>query len=449
MNNSSSGVTSIRRVAIASFVGTTIEWYDFFLYGTASALVFNRLFFPNYDPMMGTLASFGTYAVGFAARPIGGIVCGHFGDRIGRKSMLILTLLIMGVATSLIGLLPTYNQIGVWAPVLLIVLRLAQGFAVGGEWGGAVLMAVEHAPKGKRGFYGSWPQIGVPAGLLLSTVIFGQISKLPEEALLSWGWRLAFLLSILLVGVGLFIRLTVVEPPAFIEIKQARTESRVPLFDTIRHHPKNLILAMGARIADNATFYLYTVFILAYGVLPQIGFTRISLLNAISIAAILDMFSIPAYGWLSDKLGRRPVYLFGAIFTGLFAFPFFWLIETSNTVLMVLAIVIALAFGHAAMYGPQASFFSELFGTRVRYTGASIGYQMASVVAGGLSPLIATELLRRTGSSTPIALYIIGVSVITALSVYLASETAHEDIHAGAGEEKSSPSQDANLTTSA
>ncbi|HST22702.1 MAG TPA: MFS transporter [Blastocatellia bacterium] len=449
MKDSSLGSVSIRRIAIASFVGTTIEWYDFFLYGTASALVFNRLFFPNYDPMMGTLAAFGTYAVGFAARPIGGIVCGHFGDRVGRKSMLILTLLIMGIATSLIGLLPTYNQIGVWAPVLLIVLRLAQGFAVGGEWGGAVLMAVEHAPKGKRGFYGSWPQIGVPAGLLLSTVIFGQISKLPEEALLSWGWRVAFLLSILLVGVGLFIRLAVVEPPAFTEIKQTRTEARVPLFDTIRHHPKNLILAMGARIADNATFYLYTVFILAYGVLPQIGFSRISLLNAISIAAILDMFSIPAYGWLSDKLGRRPVYMFGAIFTGLFAFPFFWLIETSNTVLMVLAIVIALAFGHAAMYGPQASFFSELFGTRVRYTGASIGYQMASVIAGGLSPLIATELLRRTGSSTPIALYIIGVAFITTLSVYLASETAHEDIHTGVSDEKSSPSQDANLTTSA
>ncbi|MGA9774191.1 MAG: MFS transporter [Blastocatellia bacterium] len=448
MKDPAFGGASIRRIAIASFVGTTIEWYDFFLYGTASALIFNRLFFPNYDPMMGTLASFGTYAVGFAARPIGGIVCGHFGDRIGRKSMLILTLLIMGIATSLIGLLPTYDQIGIWAPILLVVLRLAQGFAVGGEWGGAVLMAVEHAPKGKRGFYGSWPQIGVPAGLLLSTVIFGQISKLPEEAMLSWGWRVAFLLSILLVGVGLFIRLTVVEPPAFIEIKQTRTEARVPLFDTIRHHPKNLILAMGARIADNATFYLYTVFILAYGVLPQIGFSRISLLNAISIAAVLDIFSIPAYGWLSDKLGRRPVYMFGAIFTGLFAFPFFWLIETSNTGLMVLAIVIALAVGHAAMYGPQASFFSELFGTRVRYTGASIGYQMASVIAGGLSPLIATELLRRTGSSTPIALYIIGVAFITALSVFMASETAHEEIHIAA-DDKSHQGRDVNLKTSA
>ena len=429
-------LSSPRRVIVASLIGTSLEWYDFFLYGSAAALVFGKVFFPQFESLTGTLLAFATYAVGFVARPLGGVIFGHFGDRIGRKSMLILTLLIMGVATSLIGLLPTYNQIGVWAPVLLIVLRLAQGFAVGGEWGGAVLMAVEHAPKGKRGFYGSWPQIGVPAGLLLSTVIFGQISKLPEEALLSWGWRLAFLLSILLVGVGLFIRLTVVEPPAFTEIKQSRTEARVPLFDTIRHHPKNLILAMGARIADNATFYLYTVFILAYGVLPQVGFTRISLLNAISIAAVLDMFSIPAYGWLSDKLGRRPVYLFGAIFTGLFAFPFFWLIETSNTGLMVLAIVIALAFGHAAMYGPQASFFSELFGTRVRYTGASIGYQMASVIAGGLSPLIATELLRRTGSSTPIALYIIGVSLITAVSVYLASETAHEDMTAGVGAAK-------------
>jgi len=253
---------TIRRVAIASFIGTTIEWYDFFLYGTASALIFNKLFFPNYDPLTGTLASFGTYAVGFAARPIGGIVCGHFGDKIGRKSMLILTLLIMGVATFLIGCLPTYNDIGIWAPILLVVLRMAQGFGVGGEWGGAVLMAVEHAPSGRRGFYGSWPQIGVPAGLLLSTVMFGQISKLPEQALLSWGWRVAFLVSIALVAVGLFIRLAVVEPPVFEALKQSGAGARLPILDAVRHHPKNVLLAMGARLAENGAFYLYTVFVL-------------------------------------------------------------------------------------------------------------------------------------------------------------------------------------------
>jgi MHS family shikimate/dehydroshikimate transporter-like MFS transporter len=430
LKNSASGTVSIRKVAIASFVGTTIEWYDFFLYGTASALIFGKLFFPNYDPLTGTLASFGTYAVGFAARPIGGIVCGHFGDRIGRKSMLVLTLLIMGIATFLIGLLPTYQSIGIWAPIMLVVLRMAQGFGVGGEWGGAVLMAVEHSPRGKRGFYGSWPQVGVPAGLLLSTAVFWQISKLPQEALLTWGWRVAFLLSILLVGVGLYIRLAVTEPLAFTEVKQTQTESKMPILDAIRQHPKNVLLAMGARIAENGAFYLYTVFILTYATLPRIGFSSASVLSAIALAAITEMVAIPTYGWLSDRFGRRPVYLFGAIFTALFAFPFFWLVETSNTGLMMLAVVCALAFGHAAMYGPQASFFSELFGTRVRYSGASLGYQLASVIAGGLSPLIATGLLRRTGDSWPIALFIIGMAAVTTLSVFLAAETAHGDIDA-------------------
>ena len=419
---------TIRRVAIASFIGTTIEWYDFFLYGTASALIFNKLFFPNYDPLTGTLASFGTYAVGFAARPIGGIVCGHFGDKIGRKSMLILTLLIMGVATFLIGCLPTYNDIGIWAPILLVVLRMAQGFGVGGEWGGAVLMAVEHAPSGRRGFYGSWPQIGVPAGLLLSTVMFGQISKLPEQALLSWGWRVAFLVSIALVAVGLFIRLAVVEPPVFEALKQSGAGARLPILDAVLHHPKNVLLAMGARLAENGAFYLYTVFVLTYATQPRIGFASSSVLKAISIAAIVEVFAIPAFGALSDGVGRRPVYLFGAIFTGLFAFPFFWLIETSISGLMVLAIVLALVIGHAAMYGPQASFFSELFGTRVRYSGASLGYQLASVIAGGLSPLIATGLLKRYGGSWPIALFIIGLAAVTTVSVYRAAETAHSDI---------------------
>ncbi|MGE0132226.1 MAG: MFS transporter [Blastocatellales bacterium] len=428
MKNSASGSASIRKVAIASFIGTTIEWYDFFLYGTASALIFGRLFFPNYDPLTGTLASFGTYAVGFVARPIGGIVCGHFGDRIGRKSMLIFTLLLMGAATALIGLLPTYNQIGIWAPILLIVLRVAQGFAVGGEWGGAVLMAVEHSPKGRRGFYGSWPQVGVPVGLLLSTAIFGLISKLPDDVLFSWGWRVAFLLSILLVGVGLYIRLAIPEPPAFAEVKQTGGASRLPILDAIRHNPGNVILAMGARLVENGAFYIYTVFILTYATQKHFGFTRSSVLNAIALAAIGEIFAIPTFGWLSDRFGRRPVYLSGAIFTALFAFPFFWLVETSQTALMTLAVVGALALGHAAMYGPQASFFSELFGTRVRYSGASLGYQLASVIAGGLSPLIATGLLQRTGGSWPIALFVVGMAAVTTVSVFLAAETAHGDI---------------------
>jgi MHS family shikimate/dehydroshikimate transporter-like MFS transporter len=428
LKSSPSTNVSIRKVAVASFIGTTIEWYDFFLYGTASALIFNKLFFPNYDPLTGTLAAFGTYAVGFAARPIGGIVCGHYGDKIGRKSMLILTLLIMGIATFLIGCLPTYNQIGIWAPILLVVLRVAQGFGVGGEWGGAVLMAVEHSPEGRRGFYGSWPQIGVPAGLLLSTVIFTQFARLPEEMLFGWAWRIAFLLSFILVGLGLFVRLAIVESPLFAQIKQAGVESRAPILDALREHPKSVLLAMGARLAENGAFYVYTVFVLTYATQSKIGFSRTAVLVAISMAAVIELFSMPAFGALSDRLGRRPVYLFGAIFTALFAFPFFWMIESSNAILMSLAIVLALVLGHSAMYGPQASFFSELFGTRVRYSGASLGYQLSSVIAGGLSPLIATGLLRRYNASWPIALLIIGMAVATIISVYFAAETAHTNI---------------------
>jgi metabolite-proton symporter len=418
---------SIRKVAIASFIGTAIEWYDFFLYGTASALIFARLFFPTNDPYAGILASYGTYAVGFAARPIGGIVCGHFGDRIGRKSMLVLTLLIMGIATFLIGLLPTYEQIGIWAPILLVVLRIAQGFGIGGEWGGAVLMAVEHSPGNRRGFYGSWPQIGVPAGLLLATGVFALITRLPDEALFSWGWRVAFLASALLVAVGVFIRMAVVEPPVFARLKQTAAAAKRPVIDALRHHPKSVLLAMGARVAENGAFYIFTVFVLNYAIQPEIGFTRASVLTAVAIAAAVELFTIPAFGLLSDFAGRRPVYLLGAILTALFAFPFFWLIQTGQRGWLTVAIVAPLL-AHSAMYGPQASFFSELFGTRVRYSGASLGYQLASVIAGGFSPLIATSLLHRYKHFWPIAVFIIGLSMISAISVYLAAETAHRDI---------------------
>ena len=434
---------SIRKIALASLIGTSIEWYDFFLYGTASALIFARLFFPTFDPLTGTLAAFGTFAVGFAARPIGGIVCGHFGDRIGRRSMLVITLLIMGTATFLIGLLPTYHQVGIWAPVLLVLLRIAQGFGLGGQWGGAILMAVEHSPRGKRGFYGSWPQIGLPVGLLLATLIFGLVSKLPEPALLAWGWRAAFLVSIVLVGVGLYIRLSVTEPPVFAEVKQTHQTSKLPVLEALRRHPKNVLLVMGARIAENGAFYLFSVFVLTYATMPSVGFSTSTALTAVSIAALIQIFTIPTFGILSDRLGRRPVYLFGAIFTGVFAFPFFWLIETSIPGLLVLSMVLALSVGHAAMYAPQASFVAELFGTRVRYSGLSLGYQLASVIAGGLSPFIAMSLLRQTGSSVPIALYIILMCAITTVSVYLAAETAHKDISENTAEGQSQVSRTA------
>lgn len=428
MKDAVPGSSDIKKVAVASLIGTSIEWYDFFLYGTAAVLIFNELFFPTFDPVTGKLAALGTYAVGFAARPIGGIVCGHFGDRIGRRSMLVITLLTMGIATFLIGLLPTYGQVGIWAPILLVLLRIAQGFGLGGEWGGAVLMAVEHSPGGKRGFYGSFPQIGLPIGLLLSTFIFGMISRLPDAALFDWGWRISFLISIVMVGVGLYIRLSVEEPPEFKKIKQTSTESKRPILEALRRHPKNVLLVMGARILENGVFYLFSVFVLDYATHSTIGFSRSMALYAVSAAALIQIFTIPTFGVMSDRLGRRPIYMFGAVFTGLIAFPFFWLIDTSSSVLLFLSLVLALSVGHAAMYAPQASFFSELFGTRVRYSGLSVGYQLASVLAGGFSPIIATALFHQTESSWPIALYIIGMAVITTISVYLASETAHKDI---------------------
>jgi len=416
---------SIRCVAVASMIGTTIEWYDFFLYGTAAALVFNRLFFPTFDPLAGTLAAFGTYSVGFVARPIGGIVIGHYGDRIGRKSMLVLTLVIMGVATFAIGLLPTYAQIGPWAAVALVVLRLAQGFGVGGEWGGAVLMAVEHAPANARGFYGSWPQIGVPAGLLLSTAVFAQFARLPEDQFLSWGWRVPFLLSGVLVGVGLVIRLRILETPAFTRLKAEGSEARRPIVELLQTQRKEVLLAMGARFAENGSFYIYTVFVLVYGT-QKVGIDRRTVLDGVLIAAACALVAMPFFGALSDRLGRRPVYLFGAGVTALFAYPFFWLLDTGSTPLVWLALVVALVFGTSPMYGPQAAFLSEMFGTRVRYSGASLGSQLASVVAGGLSPFIATALLPYGRGA--LASYIIAMALVTIVAVLMASETRHQTI---------------------
>jgi metabolite-proton symporter len=412
------------KVALASLIGTAIEWYDFFLYGTAAALIFNRLFFPTFDPMIGTLLAFATYALGFIARPLGGLVFGHYGDKIGRKTMLYLTLLIMGAATAVIGLLPTYESAGIWAAILLVTCRLVQGFGLGGEWGGAVLMAVEHAPEHRRGFYGSWPQLGAPLGLVLGTLVFSIVSALiSEDQLFAWGWRLPFLFSIVLIVVGLWIRFTIAESPEFQRVKDEKQEVRMPILDAIRLYPKSILLAMGARFAENGFFYIYATFVLAYAT-QSLHMNRQDILNGVLIAAIIETFTIPAFGALSDRMGRRPIYIFGAIFSALMSFPLFSLLGTGSPQLGWIAIVLGLAVGHAAMYGPQASFLSELFGTKVRYSGVSLGYNLASIFAGALSPLIATGLMTAYAPATwPISLYMIILAIITLVSVYFAAET--------------------------
>ena len=428
---------SLRQVALASFIGTTIEWYDFFLYGTAAALVFDKLFFPSVSPTIGTLAAFATFGVGFAARPVGGIVFGHFGDRVGRKSMLVISLLIMGLATAAIGILPTYASIGIAAPIALVVLRLAQGLGVGGEWGGAVLMSVEHAPKGKRGLYGSFPQMGVPAGLLLSTLVFAFMqSATTEAAFLSWGWRIPFLFSILLVGVGLFIRMRIMESPTFQQVKDTGTEAPKPIVDVVKTHPREVLVAMGMRIAENGVFYIFTVFVLAYAE-DTLKLGKSTMLTGVGIAAAVGLVTVPLWGSLSDRFGRKKLYMAGAVFSTLFAFPFFTMVDTKETVLVWLAMVLGVNVGHDLMYGPQAAFYSEMFGTRVRYSGASLGYQLASVLSGGFAPLIAAALLAANHDDpTLVAVYMVVMGVITVVATAFARETYRDDIEEARPEEQ-------------
>ncbi|MDG9706441.1 MFS transporter [Streptomyces sp. DH37] len=424
---------SLKRVVTASLIGTTIEWYDFFLYGSAAALVFDRLFFPESDPLVGTLLAFLTYAVGFVARPVGALVFGHYGDRLGRKRLLVISLLMMGGATFAIGLLPTHAQLGSTAAVLLTALRLVQGFALGGEWGGAVLLVSEHGDARRRGFWASWPQTGAPAGQLLATAVLAVLTAvLPDSAFTSWGWRVPFLLSGVLVLVGLWIRLSVDESPVF-KAALAKAEARraaegagkaaeaMPLLAVLRHHRRDVLIAMGARMAENISYYVITAFVLVYGT-KHLDMDRQTVLNAVLVASAVHFAVIPAWGALSDRWGRRPVYLLGAAGVGLWAFPFFWLIDTESFGPVLLAVTVGLVL-HGAMYAPQAAFFSELFATRVRYSGASIGAQFASVAAGAPAPLIATALLADFGGSTPIALYVIAAALLTLLAVGVAEET--------------------------
>ena len=416
----------LRRVILASFIGTTIEWYDFFLYGTAAALVFNKLFFSNQDPLSGTLSAYGSFAIGFLARPLGGAVFGHFGDRLGRRAMLVWSLVIMGIATALIGVLPTYAAIGIWAPILLTLIRFVQGIGVGGEWAGAVLMAVEHSGSDRRGFHGSWPQMGVPAGLLLSTGIFALASTLlTEEQFISWGWRLPFLLSIALIAVGLFIRLKVMESPSFERVKQEKREERLPLLAVIRQHPRELLVGMGMRVGQNTIFYIYTVFVLSYGAVT-LHYPRTVMLTGVAIASAIGLFTIPWWGHLSDRIGRRRVYLLGALVSIFFAFPFFWMLGLGSPGLVWLAIVLGLNIGHDQMYGPQAAWYSEMYASQVRYSGASLAYQLASI-AGGIAPLVATSLMATKGVNA-VAAYLVFTLVISAVSAYYAPETRHREL---------------------
>ncbi len=418
---------SPRKVAVASFIGTAIEWYDFYLYGTAAALVFSKLFFPSFSPLAGTLLALSTYTVGFVARPLGGIIMGHFGDRVGRKSMLVLSLLMMGIATALIGVLPTFAVAGIWAPVLLVVLRVVQGFGVGGEWGGAVLMAVEHAPPRSKGFFGAWPQVGVPAGLLLANSVFMVMTTaLGEDAFLQWGWRIPFLLSAVLVLVGLFIRLQVEESPTFKDVVNSGEVDRHPLVTLLRTQWRSVLLAAGIKLSQNSIFYIFTVFVLTYAT-TVLGLDQSVALTGVLISSALSLFSLLFFGWLSDRYGRRRVYLAGAVLSALFTFPYFWMLDTRSAVMIWLAMVIGML-AHDMMYGPQAAYFSELFDARVRYSGASLGYQVSSLIAGGLSPLIAVALLGVAGNHHwPIAAYMVVVGLISIVTLAVGPETHRGD----------------------
>jgi MHS family shikimate/dehydroshikimate transporter-like MFS transporter len=414
---------SMKTVVLASAIGTTIEWYDFLLYVTAAALVFNKLFFPNLDPLAGTLAALGSYAVGFVARPLGGAIFGHFGDRIGRTTMLMMTMIIMGAGTFLIGCLPTYSQVGIWAPILLVLLRLLQGIGIGGEWGGAVLMVLEHSEKDRRGLFGSLVQIGFPAGMVLATLAFRAVSKLPEADFLAWGWRIPFLVSMVLVFIGLFVRLRLVETPPFRELQARRATLKRPVVHVLAHEWKPFLIAVGMKVSEVAWVYILTVFVVMYAT-SQLKMPRSVILDAVLYAAALELLTVPFFGWLSDKWGRRTLYLGGAFLSALLAFPLFAMIETRDPAIITVTLMLAMSIGHATMYGPQASFMPELFGTGTRYSGASLGCQVSAALSGGFAPVIATGLLAWQGNTHAVSMFMIALAVITLIAVGMAEETA-------------------------
>ncbi|NUT97181.1 MAG: MHS family MFS transporter [Saccharothrix sp.] len=415
------GTTGVRRVALASSAGNAVELYDFLLYGTATALVFDKLFFPSFDPRIATLLAFATFGAGFLARPLGGVVIGHFGDRIGRRSMLVLTLTATGVCTALIGLLPTYGSIGIAAPILLVVLRVVQGFFLGGEQGGATLMAVEHAPPGRTAWYGSWTFLGSPVGLLLANGAMALATSISADAFLDWGWRLPFLFSLVLVGVGLYVRLSVEESPEFRSVQ--RETLRVPVVEVLRRSWRKVLLGAGVNLGFNMFIFVIATFVVSYGT-RQLQIPRSVLLNASLVGAAAQAVALLGFARLSDRVGRLPVMLGGAAFLGVFALPLFWLLETRSPTLVLVALVLGFA-GSAALFGPMPAYYAELFGTRVRYSGVSLSYQLGAVLGGGLSPLVATWLLgvTPTHDSWPVSLYLIAGALVSALCLLAIGET--------------------------
>ena len=401
-----------RKVVVASLVGTAIEWYDFFIYGAAAALVFGPQFFPSEDPLAGTLAAFATFAVGFIARPIGGVVMGHFGDRVGRRQMLLLSMLMMGGATVAIGLLPNHAAIGVWAPILLVTLRFIQGLGVGGEWGGAVLMAVEYSPKNKRALYGAFPQMGLPIGIIAANVIFIIVANMMNpEMFTSWGWRIPFLLSGVLIGVALFIRFSIEESPVFEAARADKRVARNPLGTLFREHFRTVILAGAISIASPAIGYIYSVYLLSYGT-TQLELTRNTMLVIIIIGALVHLITVYLGAILADRFTQKKVFIAGAALVCLWAFPFFKLVDTASP-LMILAAVAVILLAQSLMAGPQAALIAELFPTEVRYSGASVSYQIGSILGGGFMPMIAIGLYATFGSSTPISVYLLGLGIVS------------------------------------
>jgi MHS family shikimate/dehydroshikimate transporter-like MFS transporter len=415
MSDTRTAGSKMRSIVFASSVGTIIEWYDFLIYATAAALVFNKAFFPTIDPLAGTLAALGTYAVGFLARPLGGALFGHFGDRLGRKSMLVLTMFIMGLSTFCIGLLPNYASIGVLAPILLILLRIVQGIGLGGEWGGASLMVIEHSPPGKRGFY----------GLVLASLVFALATKLPEADFQSWGWRIPFLASIVLLGLGTFIRSRVPETPVFERMKATDSFSKNPVGEVVGKNFKTFLIAVGLKLSEVSWVYMLTVFVVVYAT-TTLALPKQMLLDAVMYAALFELITLPIFGWLSDKIGRRPFFIMGAIFTIAFAFPLFWMLETKSVAMVTMAIIVAMNFGHGMMFGLESTYFPELFGPRVRYSGASFGFQVAAAIGGGFSPIIATALVGYFGGTAGVSVMMIGIALITLWAALVARETKDE-----------------------